>query len=70
MCARNEHDVVVREYGNLYPVVKGVVSAISGNPTHSNRDVFPRPINNPSKKQRHRKKTEIVARGIWCQLDF
>ena len=47
--ARNEHAKAVREYVEFNPVVKGVVSAIFGNPTHSNHDLFPRP-NKSSKK--------------------
>ena len=39
--ARNEHGVDVREYVNFSPVVKGIVNAISSNPTHSNQDLFP-----------------------------
>jgi hypothetical protein len=58
--ARNGHEVDVREYGDFNPVVKGVVSAISGNPTYSNQDLFPRPKNKPSKKQRDRKRRKLL----------
>jgi len=66
MDTKNDHFVAAREYGNCNPVVKGVVSGISGNPTHSNQDLFPKPINIPDKKQRHRKRSKLLqdASGI------
>ncbi len=58
--ARNEHALDVRDYGNFLSVVKGVASAISGNPTHSNQDLFPRPMNKPGKKQRIKKRRKLL----------
>ncbi len=58
--ARNDHVEAMKEYGNLNPVVKGVVRAISSNPTQSNQDLFPRPMTNPSKKQRDRKRRKLL----------
>jgi len=68
--ARNEYVVVVREYKNLNPVVKGVVSAISGNPTHANHDVFPRLIKKSSKKQRHIKRRELLHEASGANSTF
>jgi len=69
--ARNEHAKAVRAFSEFNPAVKGVVSAISGNPTHSNRDLFPRP-NKPSKKQRDRKRRRMLeeASGANSTLNF
>ena len=68
--ARNEHIVVVREYGKFNPVVKGIVSAISGDPMHSNQDVFPIPINKPSKKQRDRKIRKLLQEAFGATSTF
>ncbi len=37
-CARNGHTLPVRDYSDFNPVVKGVISATSVNPTHSNHN--------------------------------
>ncbi len=70
--ARNDHVANVKEYGILNPVVKGVVSAISSNPTQSNHDLFPRPMNNMSKKQRDRKRRKLLqgASGATSSINF
>ena len=68
--ARNEHVVAMREYGKFNLVVKGVVSAIFGNPTHSNQDLFPRPINKPSKMQRDKKKRKLLEDAFGANSIF
>jgi hypothetical protein len=67
--ARNEHAEAMRKYGEFNPVVKGVVSAISGNPTHSNQDKFPRP-NKLSKKQRFGKRQRMLEEASSANSTF
>ena len=67
--ARNEHVEALREYGEFNPAVKGVVHAISSNPTHLNQVLFPRP-NRPSKKQRERKIRQILEEASGANLTF